>query len=69
MEKSTSGAGLAALEGPWQMGSLQPCPALLDELCLLELFTALVDKHSGHWAVFHEHHTLRVPAVIFQEHK
>lgn len=29
MEKSISGADLAALEGPWQMGSLHPWPCSL----------------------------------------
>lgn len=56
-------------KGPGRWAAFMHGPALLDELCLLELFTALVDKHSGHWAVFHEHHALHVPAVIFQEHK
>lgn len=56
-------------KGPGRWAAFTHVPALLDELCLLELFTALVDKHSGQRAVFHEHHTLHVPAVIFQEHK
>lgn len=43
--------------------------ALLDELCLLELFIALINKYYRQWAVFHEHDAIHVHTTIFQERK
>lgn len=43
--------------------------AHLDELCLLELFTAPINKYYRQRAVFHAHKAIHVLAAIFQEHK
>ena len=83
MKKSISGAALLALccwcnpASPgrgvrWALADGQPSAvssARSDELCLLELFTALINKYYRQRAVFHERNAIHVPTAIFQEHK